>query len=143
MSRPIFRAPRFVLTDLTRGGVAPAFGLTPTGSLAMVDTEESVRQAILLLLTTTPGERVMRPDYGCNLHQLVFSPNDATTAGLAIHYVKRALDLFEPRVEAVKLDAGPNADDPARLDIHLEYRVRATQQAGRVTLSLSLTAEGG
>jgi len=67
----------------------------------MVDGDDSVRQAILLLLSTVPGERIMRPEYGCLIHQLVFSPNDATTAGLAIHYVQRALDLWEPRVDVV------------------------------------------
>lgn len=141
MRAPVYRAPRLVLPDLARAGEMPGLRLTPTGALAMVEMEESVRQAIFLLLTTIPGERVMRPDYGCDLHQLVFSPNDDTTAGLAIHYVKRALDLFEPRVDVVRLDAGPNPDDGGRLDVHLEYRVRATQQLGEVTVSLSLTGE--
>ena len=51
----------------------------------------AVRQSILMLLSTRPGERVMPPDYGCPIHRLVFSPNDATTAGLAIHYVRHSL----------------------------------------------------
>ena len=49
----------------------------------MVQYNDSIRQAILLLFSTRPGERVMRPDYGCDIHRLVFSPNDDTTAGLA------------------------------------------------------------
>ena len=111
------------------------------GDIAMVEMGESVRQAIFLLLTTIPGERVMRPDYGCDLHQLVFSPNDETTAGLAIHYVRRALDLFEPRAEVVGVDAAANPDDPGRLDVTLDYRVRATQQDGQLTISISLQGE--
>ena len=71
--------------------------------------EASVRQAILLLLSTRPGERVMRPTYGCDLHRLVFSPNDDTTAGLAIHYVRQALERWEPRIEVIRLDAGREA----------------------------------
>lgn len=141
MTAPVYRAPRFVLSDLARGGELSGLGLTHTGRLAMVEMEESVRQAIYLLLTTIPGERVMRPHYGCGLHQLAFSPNDDTTAGLAIHYVRRALDLFEPRVDVVRLDAGANPDHPGRLDVDLEYRVRATQQLGQVTVSLGLTGE--
>ena len=99
--------------------------LTPAGRLGMVGDGEAVRQAILLLLTTRPGERVMRPDYGCPLHRLMFAPNDATTAGLAIHYVRQALTRWEPRIEIVSLDAGPAAD-VGRLVVTLEYRLRAS-----------------
>jgi phage baseplate assembly protein W len=141
VSRPVYRGPSFTHPDLVRPGRVPGFELLPTGGLAMVELEDSIRQAIYLLVTTIPGERVMRPDYGCDLYQLVFAPNDNTTAGLAIHYVKRALDRFEPRVDVVRIDAGENPDDPGQLDITLEYRVRATQQPGRVTVSMSLTGE--
>ena len=61
--------------------------VTAAGRLAMVHGDESIRQAIILLLGTTPGERLMRPDYGSHLHRLLFAANDQTTAGLAIHYV--------------------------------------------------------
>ncbi len=105
----------------------------------MVDGHDSVRQAILLLLSTIPGERVMRPDYGCQLHRLVFSPNDETTAGLAIHYVRQALDLWEPRIDVLRLDAERNAEDPEQLTISLEYRVRATQQIDTTTFSFNLS----
>jgi len=105
----------------------------------MVDGLDSVRQAILLLLSTIPGERVMRPDYGCHLHRLVFSPNDETTAGLAIHYVRQALDLWEPRIDVLRLDAERNAEDPEQLTISLEYRVRATQQTDITTFSFNLS----
>ena len=66
--------------------------LTAAGGLAMVHGDEAIRQAIMLLLVSTvPGERLMRPDYGSHLHRLLFAPNDQTTAGLAIHYVRQAL----------------------------------------------------
>jgi len=92
----------------------------------------------MLLLTTIPGERVMRPDYGCPLHRLVFWPNDATTAGLAIHYVRQALRRFEPRVQIVRLDAGAHPLDPAILLISLEYRVRETGTTGTIETTLAL-----
>ncbi|HYW22881.1 MAG TPA: GPW/gp25 family protein [Terriglobales bacterium] len=111
------------------------------GGTAMVEMGDAVRQAIYLLLTTIPGERVMRPDYGCDLHHLVFSPNDETTAGLAIHYVRRALDQFEPRADVVRIDAAANPDDPGRLDVTVDYRVRATEQDGQLTVSISLQGE--
>jgi len=107
----------------------------------MVEDEESVRQAILLLLATRPGERVMRPDYGCELHRLMFSPNDDTTAGLATHYVQRALARWEPRIQVLHLDTSRVQEEPGRLDIQLEYRVRATQRSGRLNFPLELSGE--
>jgi phage baseplate assembly protein W len=113
--------------------------LTPRGSVAMVEGDDAIRQAILLLLSTVPGERVKRPGYGCHIHRLIFSPNDDTTAGLAIHYVRRALDRWEPRVEIVSLDARRNDLEPERLDVLLEYRVRATQRVDTLIVSVDLT----
>jgi phage baseplate assembly protein W len=140
VTAPIYRTFAFQHPDMP-APQGTGLLLRTRGDVAMVEMGESVRQAIYLLLTTIPGERVMRPDYGCDLHQLVFSPNDETTAGLAIHYVRRALDLFEPRAEVVRVDAAANADDPGRLDVTLDYRVRATQQDGQVTVSISLQGE--
>ena len=78
----------------------------------MVDESGSVRQAILLLISTTPGERVMRPNYGCALGRLVFSPNDDTTAGLATHYVRQALLRWEPRIQILQLEATRGSTRP-------------------------------
>ena len=137
---PIYRTFAFQHPDVP-GPQGTGLLLRTLGDIAMVDMGESVRQAILLLLTTIPGERVMRPDYGCDLHQLVFSPNDETTAGLAIYYVRRALDQFEPRAEVVRVDAAADPDDPGRLDVTVDYRVRATQQDGQLTVSINLQGE--
>ena len=105
----------------------------------MVGDEASVRQAILLLISTSPGERVMRPDYGCQLRQLVFAPNDDTTAGLAIHYVRQALEKWEKRIRIVDLDAGPHPESPGVLEIFLEYLVIATHQTDQIVVPVSLT----
>lgn len=107
----------------------------------MVAEHNAVRQSILMLLTTAPGERVMRPDYGCNLNRLVFSPNDATTHGLAIYYVRRALRRWEPRVDILRIDAGASRNDPARLDIILEYRMRKTGYRENLVVSFPLSEE--
>jgi uncharacterized protein len=140
VTAPIYRTFAFQHPDIPSPRGAGLL-LRSGGGVATVEMGESVRQAIFLLLTTVPGERVMRPDYGCDLHQLVFSPNDETTAGLAIHYVRRAVERFEPRAEIVRVDAAANPDDPGRLDVTLDYRVRATQQEGQLTVSVSLQGE--
>ncbi|MFL5757066.1 MAG: GPW/gp25 family protein [Chloroflexota bacterium] len=146
MAAPRYRAWEFLHPHLVlRGQVtvdAAGLQLTPQGGVAMVEDDESVRQAILLLLSTTPGERVMRPAYGCNLRRLAFAPNDDTTAGLAIHYVRRALEQWEPRVDIVNIDAARDVDDPARLDVELEYRVRSTQRTAALTVAVPLAGEG-
>jgi phage baseplate assembly protein W len=138
MSAPQYRAWRFVHPDLDAQDEFAGLQITPTGGIEMVEESRSVRQAILILLTTTPGERVMRPEYGCELHRIMFSPNDLTTAGLAIHFVRKALARWEPRIQILRLDAGANPDDDARLDILLEYRLRRTRRTDEVALSIDL-----
>ncbi len=117
-----------------------AVGLTtdPTGALATVAGDACVRQAIVMLLTTAPGERLLRPDYGTPLNRLVFAPNDETTAGLAIHHVRTALLRWEPRVEVLDLDAGADEEDPTHLVISLRYRVRASLTSDLLELTVPL-----
>lgn len=117
--------------------------LSASGGVAQVEDEAALRQAVLMLLSTLPGERVMRPDYGCALQRLVFSPNDDTTAGLAIHYVRQALERWEPRIEILRLDAERVPSEPGRLDIVLEYRAVATLVESSLTLPLLLAGDTG
>jgi phage baseplate assembly protein W len=120
------------------GSDRPGAGLalSPRGGAAMVDGEASIRQAILLLLSTRPGERVMRPDYGCGVHRLTFMPADGTTSGLAKHYVLRALERWEPRIDVLDVDA--HSGDHGQLEIRLHYRVRATLRTDRLVVPLTL-----
>jgi uncharacterized protein len=134
------RAFRFSHPDLDRDD-DPGLHVSPTGGLAMIVGDAAVRQAVLLLLSTRPGERVMRPLYGCNLHRILFWPNDNTTAGLAIHYVREALERWEPRIQILRIDADRNDIDPTRLEVLLEYRVRTTQSIDELKVSVSLTEE--
>lgn len=136
-----YQAWKFIHPDLGASEEFAGLTVAPTGGIETVAERDSVRQAILLLLSTIPGERVMRPDYGCDLYRLIFSPNDETTAGLAIHYVRQALDRWEPRAKIEFLDAFPNREDRARLDILLEYRLITTQALDTLSFSLNLAGE--
>ena len=138
-----YNAWHFLHPDIDVPEEFAGLGISPTGGIDMVDDQASVRQAIFLLLSTIPGERVMRPDYGCDLHRLIFSPNDTTTSGLAMHYVRQALQLWEPRAQVMHLDAEPNSEDPARLDIVLEYRLRRTQNIDQLAFSINLAGDQG
>lgn len=95
------------------------------GQLRMAEYEESVRQAIRVILSTAKGERVMRPDFGCGIYDLVFEMNTASTAGRLSREVQQALLMFEPRIDVldVQVRAGSRGEV---LYISIDYRVRAT-----------------
>lgn len=128
MTAARYRAAAFVHPDFDLMLGSPGLRVTPAGRLATVSEAASVRQALLLLLSTRPGERVNRPDYGCHLFRLAFAPADDTTAGLAIHYVSRAIARWERRITVVSLDASRAPEDPSLLEVRLRYRVRSNQQ---------------
>jgi len=96
------------------------------GGIATSELDESIRQSIHIILGTAPGERVMRPAFGCSIHDLVYAPNNLNTASLAAHFCIEALTKWEPRIEEVEATADPADDNPNRLDITIKYKVRAT-----------------
>jgi hypothetical protein len=132
------RAWRFSFRPIDERGRDAGLALTVRGGVELVNEADAVRQAILLLVSTRPGERVMRPDYGCHLFRLAFAPNDDTTAGLAIHYVRAALARWEPRIAVLKLDAVRNLEHKSRLDIDLQYRLRSRAGSEQLALTYDL-----
>ncbi|WP_051973393.1 GPW/gp25 family protein [Cryobacterium sp. MLB-32] len=142
MTAPRYRAIALVHPDFDASAGAPGFTLTPDGRLATVTEDASVRQAVLLLLSTRPGERVNRPHYGCHLFRLAFAPADDTTAGLAIHYVASALQRWEPRVSVLSLDAARAPEEPALLEVRLRYRVKATQHEDEMAVAVPVSGAG-
>lgn len=110
-------------------GVGLGFPVTIDGKekhLAVAKYEESVRQAIWIILGTAKGERVMRPDFGCGISELVFAVNDAGTRGLAEHEVEEALRAWEPRIDVLEVKARAAGAQEEQLLISIDYRVRAT-----------------
>jgi phage baseplate assembly protein W len=96
------------------------------GRLAMAVDEESVRQSILIILSTAKGERLMRPDFGCGLHEYVFAVNDRTTRAAAVFEVREALRDWEPRLELLEVEASPAGTQGEVLLLSINYRVRST-----------------
>ncbi len=94
-----------------------------TGGVSTSAYEENLRQSIFVILGTAPGERVSRPDFGCEIHELMFAPNNSATAALAAHYCEEALYKFEPRIEEVQIRAEPSDKEPNRLDIRISYLI--------------------
>jgi phage baseplate assembly protein W len=88
--------------------------------------EQDIEQAIRMILLTPKGQRVMRPDFGCDIHELMFSPNNGTTAGLAAFYVEDALTMWEPRIQLLNVQAYRDPQDASRLLIEIHYEIKAT-----------------
>lgn len=100
----------------------------PAGAapLAMAADELSVRQSIEIILSTRKGERVMRPDFGCDLDRLLFAPNNGATQALAEFEVREALVAWEPRIEVLDVRARAGGASGEQLLIDVSYRVRST-----------------
>ncbi len=96
------------------------------GQIAVVDGPTEIEQAIRIILNTSPGQRVMRPEFGCRLHELVFAPNNSQTAGLAERYVREALGRWEPRIDLEKVEVAPDEHNRAQLLIAVTYSIKAT-----------------
>jgi phage baseplate assembly protein W len=97
-----------------------------TGSIALVTREQEIEESIRLILATAPGERPMRPEFGCAIHDFVFAPADAATAGQIGYEVRAALDRWEPRIDLVDVQVRFDAVEQGTLYIHVQYTIRGT-----------------
>lgn len=99
--------------------------LDARGHIELAHQDQDIEEAIKIILLTRKGERPMRPEFGSELHKLLFAPNTAATAGLARRYVQEALMRWEPRIDNLEVLAEADEIDPSRLTIRLHYRLRA------------------
>lgn len=99
------------------------------GRIELARQERDIEEAICIILLTPKGQRVMRPEFGCQVHDLIFAPNDATTAGLAAYYVEEALGMWEPRIRVQDVTARPDPDHAERLLIAILYEIKATHDS--------------
>jgi phage baseplate assembly protein W len=100
--------------------------LDAAGEIATAAGDEDVHQAVRIVLGTALGERAMRPAYGAGLEALVYEPLNTATIALARHRVEQALIRYEPRIDVLGVSAEAHARESGRLDIAIDYRVRAT-----------------
>jgi uncharacterized protein len=101
-------------------------GVDQRGAIALTSGPEDLNCSIRVVLATAPSERVMRPEFGCRIWDLLFEPVNANTIGLMAQAVREALAQWEPRVDVENVDVVPDADDAALVQISITYRVRAT-----------------
>ena len=107
-------------------GLSFPMGVDHTGSIAMTEGENDIDRSLWVVLCTAPGERVMRPRFGCAIWDLLFEPINANTLGLMAQAVREAVGQWEPRVELESVRVIPDQADNGVVHINLTYRVRAT-----------------
>src|SRR5436305_888198 len=119
-------------------GFPPRVG--PDGRMAWSEGELNARESICIILRTRPGERLMRPDFGCGLDRYLFEPNNISTLRLIQEEVKRSLNRWEPRITLNDVRVAVNQSDPRAVDITIYYTLIATQRREQLNLTLALQA---
>lgn len=100
--------------------------LDENGQIKVARYEDSVRRSVWMILSTAKGERVMRPDFGCGIHEKVFAPNSLGTVGQIVSDVRDALIEWEPRIDVLDVDTIPDSSQPNVILIQVNYQIRTT-----------------
>lgn len=100
--------------------------IDPTGSLGLVSDHAEIRESIRLILGTAYGERPMRPEFGCGIHELVFAPANARTAGRAAYEVQASLRRWEPRIDVEDIDVTFEEGGIGIMYLSITYAIRGT-----------------
>ena len=106
--------------------------VTPNGRIAQARNEQRIEESIYLILSTAKGERVMLPDFGCGIHNLVFAPNNQITLSAVARNVRQALVAYEPRIDVLDINAETAPEEPNLLLIRIDYRIRANNVLGNI-----------
>jgi Bacteriophage baseplate protein W len=114
------------VSSILGSGLAFPLGVDRRGSVALAHGEDDIEQAIGVILSTAPGERPMRPEFGCEVHDLIFDTIDAAMVGRMDTAVRNALDRWEPRIVVTGIDFDLSEVDEGRLIATITYTVRAT-----------------
>ncbi|QUQ65634.1 GPW/gp25 family protein [Kutzneria sp. CA-103260] len=133
------------MTDPAFLGTGLAFPVRPdpTRALPTASGAEKVRQSIWLILATAPGERRMRPDFGCGIHDLVFQANTQALHTTVTERVRTALLTWEPRIDVLDVTVEAPADATNFLLIRISYRIRANNTADNLVYPFFLTEGTG
>lgn len=108
------------------------------GRLAWAKDDQSIRESMLNILLTRPGERLQRPDFGAGLLNFIHQPNNETTRNLIAGVVRKSLDLWEQRVNIDGVDVQPSPNNLAEVHINIRYRMRHNPAPAELGLTLNL-----
>ena len=113
--------------------------VTPNGRIAQARYEQRIEESVYLILSTAKGERVMLPEFGCGIHDLVFAPNNTTTLALVVHNIRQALVAYEPRIDVLDIIPETAPEQPNLLLIRISYRIRANNAIGNLVYPFYIT----
>jgi phage baseplate assembly protein W len=122
-------------------GLAFPLQVNPRGEIALVSSGRDIEQAMRIILETAPGERVMRPEFGCRIHELLFAPRNTTTEGLLIEYVKDALGRWEPRIDVRGVEVTPDPRNDGAVFIEISYQIKSSHNERSIVYPFFLTGE--
>lgn len=122
-------------------GLAFPLQVNSQGQVALVTGASDIEQAIGIILGTIPGERVMRPEFGCRAWELVFAPNNAETRSLLTLYVRSALDFWEPRIQLEEVEVSTDPNDDATLLVDIRYEIKATHDRRSIVYPFYIMGE--
>lgn len=112
--------------DFLGQGWSFPIAIDASGAITRCDADAGIEQSIWLILGTAMGERAMRPNFGCGIHDLVFALNNTATAARVVEAVQDALILWEPRIDVISVETSTPDDQAETLMIAISYRVRST-----------------
>ena len=142
MPAPAVPAPVTGADPLGTGWTFPPEPGAATGALEWRSGAALVRQSILLILDTEPGERVMRPDFGCGLRRYLMEPNTPATRAAIAREIDASLRAWEPRIVVGTVDAVPT-DDPSTVLVSISYTLIRDQSIDSVRVTISVNATSG
>jgi phage baseplate assembly protein W len=122
-------------------GLAFPLQFNARGELALVSGPADIEQAIRIILGTVPGERVMRPTFGCRAWELLFSPNEAVTQSLMVEYVREALAMWEPRIEVRSVVAYRDPQRDGGMLVEIDYEIKATHDPRSIVYPFYISDE--
>lgn len=123
-------------------GFAFPMQIDALGGVEVSSDDENIRQSMMCILGTAPGERIMRPTFGCAIHDILFEPNTAVTAAKIEYEVKRSLVEFEPRIGDVEVVAKPDESESSRMNVTISYTIRKTNTKANLVYPFYLRKEG-
>jgi hypothetical protein len=131
-----------VAEDFIGRGWAFPIRTDATGGIALVAREQELAESIRLILGTAKGERPMRPEFGCGIHDQVFAPMDATTAGRVSYDVRAALDRWEPRIDVMSVDVTYPEGTNGVMYVDITYSERETNDRRNLVFPFYVIPEG-
>ena len=107
-------------------GLSFPLQISSVGGMAMSEGADNIEEGVHCIIGTAVGERVMRPNFGCRIHDFVFHPNSPSTCGMVAFYVKEALQKWEPRITDIDVRASADPDNESLLLVDVKYKISST-----------------